>query len=168
MKKNLFVVALLLVTVLLVTAMGRSPSKDSSAHAGLRTPDFTLRDISDKTFRLSTQLGRPMVIFFGTTWCPACRAEMPYFKELYDKYSARGLKFVYIDINESPSRVARFAKENSFPYIVLVDTDGAVAQDYNIIGVPTMILLDKKGFLKGVAHRVRDLPVEAIFPMGQQ
>jgi peroxiredoxin len=131
--------------------------------AGLQAPDFSLLDLSGKTFKLSTQLGKPMVIFFGTTWCPACRAEMPYFKNLYDKYSARGLKFIYIDINESPSRVARFARENSFPYIVLTDIDGAVAQDYNIVGVPTMILLDEKGLLRGIVHRVRDLPVEALF-----
>jgi len=163
MKKFFLAAAALLAGFLLVMGLGGRPSEESSATAGLRAPDFSLRDLSGKTFKLSEHLGKPVVIFFGTTWCPACRAEMPYFKDLYHNYSARGLTFVYIDINESPSRVARFARENSFPYIVLTDTDGAVAQDYNIVGVPTMILLDKKGLLRGIAHRVRDLPVEALF-----
>jgi len=101
--------------------------------------------------------------FFGTTWCPACRAEIPQFKELFDQYASRGLKCIYIDINESASKVARFARENSFPYIVLVDPNGSVAEDYDIIGVPTITLIDKDGYLTGIAHRIRDLPIDATF-----
>ena len=104
-------------------------------------------------------------MFFGTTWCPACRAEMPQYKALYNKYAKSGLKFLYIDINESSKKVARFAKENSFPYQVLVDPDGSVANDYNIIGVPTVILVDKTGRIVSVGHSVKDLPMNAIFPV---
>jgi thiol-disulfide isomerase/thioredoxin len=102
-------------------------------------------------------------MFFGTTWCPACRGEMPVFKAIYDKYAGRGLNFLYIDINESTERVARFAKQNSFPYLVLVDSDGSVANDYSIIGVPTVILVDEKGNIIGVSHRVSDLPLDNLF-----
>ena len=102
-------------------------------------------------------------MFFGTTWCPACRGEMPNYKALYEKYTQRGLKFLYIDINESSKRVASFAKENSFPYLVLVDSDGRVANDYSIIGVPTVILVDEKGNIIGVSHRVSDLPLDNLF-----
>ena len=41
---------------------------------------------------------------------------------------------------------------------------GSVANDYNIIGVPTLILLDKEGNIIGVSHRVSDLPVDNLFP----
>jgi len=85
-------------------------------------------------------------------------------KNLYEKYARRGLKFIYIDINESPERVARFAKQNSFPYLVLVDADGNVANDYNLIGVPTLILVDKKGNIISISHQVSDLPLDCDFP----
>jgi len=88
---------------------------------------------------------------------------MPFYRALYDKYAQRGLKFIYIDINESAERVARFAQQNSFPYLVLVDGDGRVASDYNIIGVPTLVLLDKEGSIVGIGHRIADLPVDALF-----
>ena len=103
-------------------------------------------------------------MFFGTTWCPACRSGMPYYKALYDKYAKRGLKFLYIDINESAKRVARFAKKNSFPYIVLLDSDGSVANNYNITGVPTLFLIDKNGNIVGASHRTMDLPINKLFP----
>lgn len=127
-------------------------------------PDFSLYDIQGKIFKLSSQKGHPVVMFFGTTWCPACRSEMPFYKALYEKYAKQGLKFLYIDINESTKRVARFAKENSFPYLVLLDSDGSVANDYNITGVPTLILVNKQGNIIGVSHRTSDLPINELFP----
>jgi peroxiredoxin len=143
----------------LVQCKSNTPSKQETAAA----TDFSLQDIQGKTFKLSSQRGNPVVMFFGTTWCPACRGEMPFYKDLYKKYAGRGLKFLYIDINESSMRVARFAKDNSFPYLVLVDSDGSVANDYNIIGVPTVILMDEKGKIIGVSHRVSDLPLDNLF-----
>ena len=81
-----------------------------------------------------------------------------------DKYAQRGLKFLYIDINESTRKVARFARENSFPFLVLVDLDGSVANDYNLIGVPTLFLLDKEGNIISISHQVSDLSIDALFP----
>ena len=133
-------------------------------HKTVAAPDFSLKDIRGKTFKLSSQRGNPVIMFFGTTWCPACRGEMPVYKAVYEKYAKRGLKFIYIDINESTERVARFSKQNSFPYLVLVDADGSVANDYNLIGVPTLVLVDKEGNIIHISHRVSDLPLDAIFP----
>ena len=130
----------------------------------IAAPDFSLDDIQGKTFKLSRQRGNPVIIFFGATWCPACRGEMPHYKALYDKYAQRGLKFLYIDINESTRKVARFARENSFPFLVLVDLDGSVANDYNLIGVPTLFLLDKEGNIISISHQVSDLSIDALFP----
>jgi peroxiredoxin len=160
----LLVSMILLICIPLARSSGqyrpKAPSKQETATA----PDFSLKDIQGKTFKLSSQRGNPVIMFFGTTWCPACRGEMPFYKALYEKYAGRGLKFIYIDINESAERVARFAKQNSFPYLVLVDADGSVANDYNLIGVPTLILVDKGGNIIGVSHRTEDLPLAALFP----
>jgi peroxiredoxin len=162
-KKVLLVLVFLFILVSVAMCFGQYRPGFFSRQDKVLAPDFSLKDIQGKTFKLSSQRGNPVVMFFGTTWCPACREEMPLYKDLYDKYALRGLKFLYIDINESTERVARFAKLNSFPYVVLVDGDGSVATDYNIIGVPTMILLDKAGNIVSVSHRISDLPVDKLF-----
>jgi peroxiredoxin len=162
-KKILLVLMILLVCILFALSLGQCKSNTPSKQETAAAPDFSLYDIDGKIFKLSSQRGNPVVIFFGTTWCPACRSEMPFYKDLYKKYAGRGLKFLYIDINESSKRVARFAQENSFPYLVLVDSDGSVANDYSIIGVPTVILVDEKGKIISVSHRVSDLPLDNLF-----
>jgi peroxiredoxin len=162
-KKILLVLMILLICIIFALSLGQCKSNAPPKQATAAATDFSLYDIQGKIFKLSSQRGNPVVIFFGTTWCPACRGEMPIYKALYEQYAQRGLKFIYIDINESSRRVARFAKENSFPYLVLVDSDGSVANDYSIIGVPTLFLVDKGGNLIGTGHRVSDLPVDELF-----
>jgi peroxiredoxin len=162
-KKVLLIFMTFAVCVLFSWSLGCKQG-DSSQRGNTVAPEFALRDVQGKTFKLSSQRGNPVIIFFGTTWCPACRGEMPHYKDLYDKYASSGMKFLYIDINESPVRVARFAKENSFPYQVLVDSDGSVANTYSIIGVPTLILVNKEGVIIGSSHRTSDLPLHKLFP----
>jgi len=163
-KKILLALTILLICVPFALSFGQYRPSVYSKQEKIPAPDFSLNDIQGKTFKLSSQRGIPVVIFFGATWCPACRGEMPFYKALYEKYAERGLKFLYIDINESSKRVAHFAKENSFPYLVLLDSDGNVANDYNIIGIPTLFLVDKEGNITAISHRVSDLPLDAIFP----
>jgi peroxiredoxin len=163
-KKVLLVLVFLFIFASVALSFGQYRPGFFSKNDKVLAPDFSLKDIQGKTFRLSSQRGNPVVMFFGTTWCPACRGEMPFYKDLYDKYALRGLKFLYIDINESTERVARFSKQNSFPYLVLVDGDGSVASNYNIIGVPTLILLDKEGNIIHVSHQTSDLPIDKLFP----
>jgi peroxiredoxin len=163
-KKILLVLMILLICILFALSLGQCKSNAPHKQETVAAPDFSLYDIQGKMFKLSSQRGNPVVMFFGTTWCPACRGEMPLYKALYEKYAKSGLKFLYIDINESSRRVERFAKENSFPYLVLVDSDGSVANDYSIIGVPTLILVDNRGNILDVSHRVSDLPLDALFP----
>jgi peroxiredoxin len=127
-------------------------------------PDFSLKDLQGKKFKLSSYSGKPVLLFFGTTWCPSCRAEIPAYKNIYATYSKSGLEVVYIDITEPVEKVARFAKTNSLPYRVLIDEDGSVADNYGITGVPTLVLIDKEGYVAKISHRTADLPLNKLSP----
>ena len=130
----------------------------------MAAPDFSLKDLQGKTFKLSKYSGKPVLLFFGATWCPSCRAEIPAYKNIYATYSKQGLEVVYIDIMEPVQKVARFVKTNSLTYKVLIDEDGNVADNYGIIGVPTLILIDKEGYVVKISHRTADLPLNELFP----
>lgn len=109
--------------------------------------DFVLKDLSGRKFVLSEHRGKPVLIIFSTTWCPTCRSEIPRYKKIYDTYAARGLVVINIDIQEPLDKVSRFAGKYQLPYRVLLDETGLVAEAYQIVGVPTMILLDQNGVL---------------------
>ncbi|MCK9365026.1 MAG: TlpA family protein disulfide reductase [Syntrophales bacterium] len=116
---------------------------------GEPAPDFVLKDLAGSSFRLSEQRGKPVLLVFGTTWCPACREEIPHLKEIYARYAKRGLVVVNIDIRESRDKASSYAEKNNLPYRLLLDEDGAVAESYGIRGVPSLILLDDAGRVAG-------------------
>ena len=128
----------------------------------LTAPDFSLKDVNGKTFRLNAQRGKPVLIFFGTTWCPGCRAEIPVYKKVYETYAPRGLNVIYVNIMESAKKVSRFAETHSLPYRTLLDEDGDVANAYNVVGVPMIILIDKNGYIIKVGHSSSEMPLDKV------
>lgn len=167
MNKKIYISAIFLVLVLIISSVSfgqyipNAPFKPQYPPA----PDFVLKDIQGKTFRMSAQKGKPVLIFFGTTWCPGCRAEIPVYKKVYETYKTRGLETIYINIMEPAKKVARFAQSNALPFRVLLDEDGTVANRYNIIGVPMIMLVDKDGNVLKVGHSSSEMPLEKAIPV---
>lgn len=132
--------------------------------AYIYAPDFSLKDLQGKVYKLSDQRGKPVLIFFGTTWCPSCRSELPLYKNIYENYTKRGLEVTYVNIGESQGKVAKFVKANSLPFKILLDEDGEVATNYAVVGVPTLVLINKEGKIIKIAHTTAELPLKSIFP----
>lgn len=164
-KKINIVIIFLLLFVLGHTglAFGQQSPYAPLRSTELRAPDFSLTDLNGKTFRLSSKRGKPVLLFFGTTWCPACRQQFPLCKEIYNKYSSRGLEFVYINIMEPRGKVARFVRANALPFRILLDDNADVANNYEVIGVPTFILINRDGKIFKKSHSITDLPLQQIF-----
>jgi peroxiredoxin len=110
-----------------------------------RAPDFTLTDLAGKKQRLKDYTGRPVLLIFSTTWCPACVEELPRLKELHRKYAPRGLSMLNINIMESNRKAESFARKHQLPYPTLLDSQGDVANIYRIRGVPSLVLINREG-----------------------
>ena len=125
-----------------------TPLPAESSIISEKAPDFVLRDLKGQKFRLGDRKGKqPVLIIFGATWCTFCRAEIPHFKKIFETYGKKGLEVINIDIQESKEKVSKFAAQNQLPYPVLLDEDGTVSGVYDIRGVPSMVLVDKNGFI---------------------
>ena len=148
-KKVMIVAAIAVACHLFIPAdAGSAPKPREAAKTAIaeKAPDFVLKDLSGRKFRLSDFKGKqPVLIIFSTTWCPSCKEEIPHFKSLHATYAKRGLLIVNVDIQESQEKVAKFTARNGLPYRVLLDEDGDVSGIYDIRGVPSMVLVDQNG-----------------------
>lgn len=61
-----------------------------------------------------------------------------------------------INIQESRSTVAAWAREKDVTIPILLDTDGEVTRRYGVIATPTTFLVDREGRLLGRAVGPRD------------
>ena len=125
--------------------------------------DFVLKDLSGRKFVLSENRGKPVLIIFSTTWCPTCRSEIPLYRFFHNTYAGRGLVVINIDIQEPPDKTSRFADKYQLPYRVLLDETGLVAEAYQIVGVPTLILIDQNGALISRQYQAIDGLLKTLF-----
>lgn len=114
--------------------------------------DIILNDLNGKAVNISAPCGKPTILFFWTTWCPYCQKEIKGLNEMYPQMQKEGIAVFAVNIGEPASTVQKFFISHALSFGVLLDKDGAAANKYNILGVPTYVFIDKSGRLISDAH----------------
>jgi peroxiredoxin len=117
-------------------------------------PEFSLKDATGNTVRLSAYRGHVVLLDFWATACGGCVEEIPAFIEITQAYSGKGLAtvgvsedIVYEDLKgpeEAWSRVKPFVRDHKMRYAVLMG-DEQVTAVYGIKALPVTYLLDSRG-----------------------
>lgn len=107
---------------------------------------FVLRDLAGNNVALSDFSGKKVVILdFWATWCAPCRASLPGLAKFRDRYAARDVEVLSVNLEENPQRVRDFVASQGLALRVLLDSDGNVARSYRVQGIPTILVIDKQG-----------------------
>lgn len=126
------------------------PVSAQALNEGDRLPPFTAKDIDGKSIDLSALIGkRPLLLVFWASWCPNCKNEVPRINKLVEKYRYQGMEFIGINVgvNDSIAKVRRFMSESGMSYPVIFDSTGKISRQFGIVGVPTILVTDKKGII---------------------
>lgn len=117
---------------------------------GDMAPKFSLKEVSGKeTVTLDQYLGKKIVYLdFYATWCPTCREEMGWLKEIHSTYKKEGLEVIAIDVQESADKVNKFIAKYELPFTVLLDEKAEVAKKYNLVGFPYNLMIDGNGKIR--------------------
>jgi len=118
----------------------------SQTDSYVSAPDFALEDLDGDVVRLSDHKGKVVFLNFWATWCPPCRAEIPYFIELVDKYGDDGFEVIGVDLDPRDfSKVQAFVDEQGINYTVLYDTKGVSGMYGGIQSIPTTFVINRDG-----------------------
>jgi peroxiredoxin len=113
--------------------------------------EFTLPDLAGKPMRIDDFKGNVVLLNFFATWCGPCREEMPTIQELFQAYQSKGLVVVAVSSDAQGAEIVTpFVKEHRLTFPVLVNPDSSVLRQYNVRGIPTVYLLDRKGRIAGL------------------
>lgn len=108
--------------------------------------EMRLKELNGREVNLSAHIAKqPVLLFFWTTWCPYCRKEIKELDSLSAQLKKDGLLLFAVNIAEPSSRVEKFFRDYPPSFGVLLDEEARLSGSYDIIGVPTYILLDKAG-----------------------
>jgi peroxiredoxin len=108
--------------------------------------DFSLKTVDGQTFTLSEMRGKVVLLDVWASWCGWCIRATPEVKKVYEQFRAAD-DVVTLGVNdgEHPEKVRSFLEEHQFPWPILLDRNREVHSAYKIEGIPSFILIDKKG-----------------------
>ena len=115
------------------------------------TADFTVLDEEGNTVSLSEYFGQPIIVNVWATWCPPCRAELPYFDAAAEKYRDQIL-FMMIDLTDGAndtveSATAFIREENGYSFPIYFYVDFSAVQAYQIDAIPVTLFIRADGSL---------------------
>ncbi len=120
---------------------------------GQKASGFKLLTTDNKEIELETfAKNKVTLLVFGATWCHSCRNEVSALKGYYNELKDKGLKLISVDIQENKKAVVSFIEKFQINYPVALDTNGSVARQYNIVGIPLNIVMDKNGEIRYKEH----------------
>jgi len=120
---------------------------------------FKFTALDGREVDLEGMRGKVVLIDCWATWCPPCLREMPQVKIAYDRFHSKGFEVVAISSDDDREALEKFVKENRIPWPQYYDGKGELnrfALQFDVGGIPTMWLVDRKGLLHDL-NAVRNL-----------
>jgi len=95
--------------------LGHNPPKFDGDVVGRTAPMFSLDQLSGGKMNLSDYKDKLVVLNFWASWCAPCRAEIPAFNQVQNKYKDKGVAFLGVAI-EGKEEVESFLAEVPMEY----------------------------------------------------
>lgn len=120
-------------------------------------PTFSVESATGK-LQLADFKGKVVYIDFFASWCSPCRSSFKWLNDTHEKYANNGLVILAINLDKERELATEFLKQNPAKFRVGYDTEGAIAQMYQLKGMPSSYLIDRKGQLRAthIGFREKD------------
>lgn len=118
---------------------------------GDKAPAFKLPQLTQKgQLSLSQYRGKVVYLDFWASWCGPCRKSLPLLNKMRKELKGKPFEVIAINLDEEVKDARGFLKEYPVSYPTLHDAAGKTPTQYNLRGMPTSYLIDKKGRIQAV------------------
>lgn len=107
-------------------------------------PRFSLPGAAG-TVALDSLRGRVVYLDFWASWCGPCRASFPWMEAMQQRYRAKGLSVVAINLDRERRAADGFLARHPASFAVAFDPAGKVAEAYGVAAMPTSFLIGRDG-----------------------
>ena len=120
--------------------------------AGTHAPDFKMKTIDGKTFKLSQLKGKTVVLDFWASWCPDCRKDAPEVVRLHDAYKQFGVEFVGVSMDTDVEAWRKACQQFGISYTQVSELkkfkETDIAKTYGVKWIPSMVIVGPDGQVK--------------------
>ena len=115
----------------------------SQAHAA-QAPDIRIQT-GKQSLQLKDFRGTVIYLDFWASWCIPCRESFPWMNKIEQQYSKKGFKVIAVNLDENRSQADAFLKKYPAQFTVGFDASGDSAEAFNVKGMPSSYLIDRRG-----------------------
>jgi thiol-disulfide isomerase/thioredoxin len=133
-----------LVTVLVAVVVLAAPALAKKPPVPLAAPAFALPARSG-TVVLDSLRGKVVLVDFWASWCEPCRKSFPWMNAVHQRYAAKGLVIVAINLDKTRGPADKFLEEFPAPFTIAFDPNGKAATAYRVKAMPTSYLIAPDG-----------------------
>lgn len=119
---------------------------------GRKSPNFSFTPYGGgETLSLWDLRGKVVLLDFWATWCAPCLEELPYVKDVYQRYHDQGFEIVGISLDLDEEALRAFLEDEGITWPQYFDGRGwenEVAKLYRVQAIPATFLLDRDGVIR--------------------
>jgi cytochrome c biogenesis protein CcmG/thiol:disulfide interchange protein DsbE len=120
-------------------------------------PDFTLKDSSGATVKLSDYRGKVVLLNFWATWCGPCKIEIPWFMEFEKAYKDRKFAVLGVSLDDDGWESVRpYIESHKINYRVMVGTEELSQLYGSVDSLPTTFMRRPGRPRRRDSHRPRE------------
>lgn len=125
---------------------------------GSKAPDVSAMDLSGKPVKLSSSLGKVVVLDVWATWCGPCKEMIPHERELVKRLKGKPFALIGLSADDDRQTVTDFIAQEPMPWTHWwTGPEGEALQTLRVQFFPTLYVLDAKGVIRFKDLREDDL-----------
>lgn len=147
----------LLVSLLVLMALGLQRAQKPMAEVGKRIPDLSFQFFNGYEYEGASQIslselsGKVVVINVWASWCKPCEQEALELQRFWEAYQARDVVLIGVDYVDTPSGAMTYLKKFKITFPNAPDLQSTISSTLNRnMGVPETYFIDREGVLQFV------------------
>lgn len=110
-------------------------------------PEFSVKDLNGKEFKIAEQKGKVVLVYLWATWCPYCRLELKFIEEEIWQKLKDSPNFVLLAIarEETDDLINKYRKTYDITLPMAADPNGDIFNLFGNRGVPRSYLINPEG-----------------------
>ena len=120
---------------------------------GASAPEFSLPSDKEKKISLKDFRGKFVLLDFWASWCGPCRGEIPNLKKAWANFHRKGFEIISITIDKNEQAWRKALADEQMPWTQLNGKGSKIQEQYNIQGIPHILLINPAGKIVGINLR---------------